>query len=644
MTALLVAVLLAAVLFAVGSRIGLPDRRRPDWALGGTAFLALWLLVETQVAAAWRFAPALAVALSICTAFASSVPRWLPRQGEGASRTTPGNAAERRLLLIVALALAIPLLRLPVPLDTDAQGFGHLALSVREGGDLTSLAPWRPGIAYLYSPGGLTLFATLSTLLPGIPMNDVMMGTAHAVTLLFVALAGTLGEELGRASRLPSDESGEPLRIEAWRRATQLSAAASIGLWTALLDSHYTAIIGLTMGLATVIACFRMWRTGAPVDMGLATVAFAALVATHQDSALALALGLVPLAISAVASAGRLDRYRIAAQTVMALGFAVLLLTPWLLRIVPLVAAGIESPFTRSPTHWRQMVLCHGVVWPALALAGMALGVYRRIPWAFGMLGWLVLLVDVSIVGGLESTFPRLTAPLTRFDYPFSLAWHGPLLPYLALGSFAIVEWASRRRLVLELFPGRRATLAAALLVLGSGIFARPLFGVVAGQLPVFGALSGHDDMRAMGWLRHEAPAGARVLNYPGDYSHLRDWEGHWAPAITERDCVYFRMQPFFLEKGPVGGQGGLDRATREQREMLSFWRDPADPANAARLSAAGIRYVLVPESVGDPGSLARAWRGRAPALLDGIRSRPSDAAYLRLVFRSGGAVVYELR
>ena len=49
------------------------------------------------------------------------------------------------LVLVIGLFGALIAL-LPVPLDTDAQGFGYLALTLREGRDFTTLAPWHPEV------------------------------------------------------------------------------------------------------------------------------------------------------------------------------------------------------------------------------------------------------------------------------------------------------------------------------------------------------------------------------------------------------------------------------------------------------------------------------------------------------------------
>ena len=56
-------------------------------------------------------------------------------------------------LALVALIFIVPAMILPVPLDTDAQGFGYLALVARLGGSFNTLAPFHPEISSLYSPG-----------------------------------------------------------------------------------------------------------------------------------------------------------------------------------------------------------------------------------------------------------------------------------------------------------------------------------------------------------------------------------------------------------------------------------------------------------------------------------------------------------
>jgi hypothetical protein len=172
-------------------------------------------------------------------------------------------------------------------------------------------------------------------------------------------------------------------------------------------------------------------------------------------------------------------------------------------------------------------------------------------------------------------------------------------------------------------------------------ILREPLLNWSRGRLGFYGAFASANDIVAMRWLHDHTPAGARVLNYPGDYPAGRDWEAHWAPVIAERDCVYFRRQPFFLDAQAEPIDPG--RGYEEQLTLLDFWRDPADPSNRRLLQEAGIEFVLVPESVGDPESLGRSWRWQPPALLPNSESQPGEAPYLTLAFRSGGAQVYRL-
>jgi hypothetical protein len=286
------------------------------------------------------------------------------------------------------------------------------------------------------------------------------------------------------------------------------------------------------------------------------------------------------------------------------------------------------------------------MIWPALAAVGAVVWIGRRRAWALAMAVWLIAIVESSTVGFVERLVPALTGALLRFNYPYSVAWHGPVIPCMALGSGAIVWLVERGGLRRLPAPGWRIITTLAI-VAGIGVTqSQHLLALSRSVLGLHGGFASMNDVRVMRWLQRHTPRAARVLNYPGDYEGRRDWEGHWAPVIAERDAVYFRMQPFFLESPGRGNHGedgrrGLAGALAEQQSLLSFWRDPADPGQALRLAAAGIDYVLVPEFIGDPASLARAWRWQPPARLQGTRSNPDRAPYLELAYESGGAQVW---
>ena len=53
--------------------------------------------------------------------------------------------------------------------------------------------------------------------------------------------------------------------------------------------------------------------------------------------------------------------------------------------------------------------------------------------------GWLVSTLEFGLFGLLARAWPTAMEPLSRFAYPFSIAWHGPIIPYMVLGAGALV-------------------------------------------------------------------------------------------------------------------------------------------------------------------------------------------------------------
>lgn len=618
------------------------DWNEPPLPLGIAAMLAAFVVLTGDGAALFGYSSALALIIGAMLATAGWVrPRKFNLRELGARALRRPRLGG--LLAVAALALAAPLLVLPVPLDTDAQGFGYLSLTIREGGTINSLAPWHPEIGYLYSPGALLLFATLSGFVATVPMSAVMMGAAHAVSFFFIWLAWEFGRELGcMANGSPESTSAERLpESESWAGAMTLSATLSVGMWTTLMDSHYTTIFALFFALACVTCLFRFVRTGRWPDAALVALTLAGVFITQPDMAMIVALGLGSFSVLAWLAVDRpsLKRWLLASLGVPVV--AGVLIVPWLVSIWPLLSAGIESPFKGLLANWRISILYHGLIWPALALIGAGIYLRRCQVWALMMAGWLIAVFELGTFGLLTRAIPALNAPLLRFSYPFSTAWHGPIIPYMTLGASALV-WITERTgpRQIESLASLAITTTAVFIMLAA-IFSNTLLTLTMGWSGPYGAFATSNDVLAMRWLHDHTPPDVRVLNYPGDYEHQRDWEAHWAPVLAERDCVYFRVQPFFLD---ATGSGSSSKAYAEQQAMLSFWHDPADVANVARLREAGIDYVLVPESAGGPADRAPSWRWQPPALLPDTRSTPKDASYLRLVFSSGGAQVYAVQ
>ncbi len=540
------------------------------------------------------------------------------KRGEVLLDADQGWTSGRDLLFFAfaALIFIIPALIAPVPLDTDAQGFGYLALTARLGGGFDTLAPFHPEIHYLYSPGFPALVAYLSQQL-GLGIQMIEMGIAAVLCLLLVWLAYDFGSEI-KDKRLG--------------RAMAIAMLGGLGLFTAYMDSHYTALLGLVFALAFLTYITRYLRHHYAGDAIAAGLMLGAVVLSQPDVTIILALGYVPWLITIWLGK---PRPTLRAWLVLLIGIplvAVLAISPWLIHVRDLLGSNLVSPFERDPSNWLVMITYQGVVIVPFALVGAVIGLRRRDPLAILAVGWLILILDFSTTGIIPRLFPWL--PILRYDYPFSIAWQGPIIPYTILGGMGLLWLWDRRfeRRIGERLHRRAPALMGGLIALALvGLILSPnLIALSKNRIGFFGAFSSWADVAAMDWIKANTPTDARILNYPGPY------EADWVPVISERDSVYFRPQPFFEN---------TDTAEQEQQTLLAFWQNPADPANADRLRAAGIDYVIVPQVIADPASLDTMirWRPPLPGAVQ-MRSQVSDAPYLEPVFNQGGAAVYQVK
>ena len=544
------------------------------------------------------------------------------KRGEELSDLAQGWPGPRDLMFfgLVALLFIIPTLVLPVPLDTDAQGFGYLALMARMGGSFDTLAPFHPEITYLYSPGFTILAAYLSQQL-GQGMHHVQFGLGAALAFLCVWLAYDLGAEM-RDKRLG--------------RALALTMLAGLGLSLTFMDSHFTALLGLVFALAFVIFAFRYQRDGHIADAIGGGLMLGAVVIAHPDMAVILALGYGPWLLTMWLGSPRPTLRRWLVMTFGMPGLALIAIGPWLLSIGSQLGSDVVSPFARSADYLRTIVVFHGGWTIPAAIVGAVIGLRRRNQAVLLALGWLVLIVDFAALGITEAILPGL--PLFRYDYPFSIAWHGPIIPFTILaGTGLLWIWDKRfeERLGKTLHGGAYALVGiGGILALAGFVFSPQILEFSKGRVSFFGAFASHADVSAMEWIKRNTPEDARVLNFPGtnfDNSH----ESDWVPVISERDSVYYRWQPFFR---------GNEASLAEQDALRAFWRNPADPAQADLLREHGIDFVIVPQIVGDRDSLASAWRWNEPfAWAVEMQSSVNDAPYLERVYEDSGAAVYQV-
>jgi hypothetical protein len=530
-------------------------------------------------------------------------------------RLSPPDALFFCLLFAV---FAVPAFVLIVPFDTDAQGFGYLALTVKLGGTIDTLAPFYPEVRYLYSPAFFVLTAYLSDLLR-LPLHEVMLGLGHAIAGLAALLAFDLGRTL------------ENRRVGF---LMALTTTFGMGLLTTVMDSAYTSVLAILFAELFLILLWRAMEDQTRLGIGLAGLALAAVPLSHPDTTIILLIVYLPFYASAWLSHEMTwHRFRLLGLLIPALG--IVLTLPWLLKVWPLFfEAHIESPFLVTAWHWRQLILYNGILVPALALWGASIAVHRRRLIDVWMLTWLLAVIDFGLFGLTGKLGALLGLDIMRYVYPFSIAWHGPIIPFAYLAALALdnlahhahrlkaINW-QRVRLV--------ATLVGLALVAGMLVANRPLVRLSKGRIAIYGGFSSRADVAALRWLYHNSPEDSLLLNYPVEV------EGHWAPVISERDSISFRDQHFFSQRPSI-----LETQMEPENEVTVIYHDLASPEAEAWLREHGVDYVFIPQVVAEPASLAKLQRWNEPRLLP-FTSSPGEADYLQLVYEDNGAQIYRV-
>jgi hypothetical protein len=604
--------------------------RIPYASLGAATALALWLALSLAYAMPFGWAAPVGEVAALGTAALIGLTAYLNRKR--ARFPLPYTPLDLALFGVMLAGLAAPALVLPVPLDTDAQGFGYLALTAMLNGDLTNLAPLNPEIDYLYAPGFTVTVAYFAERL-GAALHTTQFAVGAVLAALVTLVVYDFGRMIGGVARA---------------RAGVVALFIGFGLLTAYMDSHYTSLYGLALGGAYLLWTYALIVPGNPLyerprtTFGGGVLTLAALVLVHPDTTIIIGLGVGPwlLLIWLANPRPTLRRWLTAFAVPVA---ALVLLAPWLLSVADLLGGDIASPFERNPTYWRVAlgippeILYHGVLALPLALIGAVVGLRRRSPATLLAVGWMVFVLEFAAFGLLERVAEPLVAPVLRYDYPFSIAWHGPILPFALLGGAGLAwGWARVRppeQTARQVAWGLLAVTLAVVVLFGA--FNRELLAFSKGRVTFFGAFASEADVTAMTWLRENTPPDAYILNFPGPQ------EGDWVPVIAERRAVYYRPQPFFDRPGDDDPLAD----TPEQVALRAFWADPADPDNATLLTQYGVTHIIVPEVVADPASFADHWRWRRPFTEQlEMTSAVADAPYLTAVFANGGAQVYAVR
>lgn len=512
----------------------------------------------------------------------------------------------------VTAVFAAPAFVVTVPYDTDAAGFGLLALTMRLSGSINTMAPFWPDIKYFYSQGFFLLAAQLADIAGGATMPVVVLGLGHALAVATAAGIYAVGREFG----------GE--RVGAW---TAVFAVIGYALFSTTMDSGYTNVLGNFLTTATLVLVFRAAREPGPLNVALAAVALASLPLSHPDSIIHLLMAYAPFYLTIWLARERPTRRQYLTLTAVVPGLAIALCLPWIARAIPLLG-GIDVHERQNPalTHLWALFDYNGRLAVVLAAAGLAVAARRRRWFDVWLITWAAMIVEISSLGNFDALSRRTAIDPMQIFYPFGVAWHATIIPVPVLAAMAVCaappvgRWTPPRNWL--------AALSALAIVLAGAavVFSDPLLRASKGRVSIVGAMASEADKQALYWLRDNTPRDAFILNYVGI-------EGDWVPVIAERKTVQFREQLFY-----VGAQPHWDLQSR----LFGAYLDPASPDSEAAIRGAGVDYVFVPQVIGRPDSFADMQRWRPP-FVEPLKSSFAGASYLELVRDFDGAQIWKV-
>jgi len=574
-------------------RIGLSAALAVALVVGGAVFWASLFGWDTLVVDYLLFALMSAVVLG---GTLSQAQERAEARGEELADADQGWTGPEDLALfgVLALLVMVPLGALHLPLSQDAPTAGLLAVTAGRGGSFDTLAPFHPEVDVLFSPGFSALTAYLSQQLNQ-PISLIQMAVGAVLTFVCLWLIYDLGSE--------------------WRdknlgRAMLAAMLLSGGVFGVYLNGHYTILLGLLFSLAFCLYALRYLRHHSWLDLIAAGLMLGAVIYANPTMMLIIGGGFIAWIIAALFTPEDDDSPRQLLPFISGIPTVALIGTaPWLLDNLDLIGRGIASPYGRDISHLWVMVGYHGIWIVPLAIFGAWVGwrdtATRRL--VIAALVWWLFIIDLSVIGISAILIP----PLNQIAYPFSIAWHGVLIPYAILGGVG-VAWLWEHGIVDALRD--RLQKRVYLILGGAAILLAVLLALPSTASNIITALTGRsaphttDDIAAMRWVAENTPPDSRLLNPP---------DALWAAAITQRDAVYLPLQPYF---------DGTENLIAEGERLRLFWNDPTDASNADIFIEAGIHYILVTESQA----------GQVP-LID-------ELSYLNQIFEQNGAMVYEVQ
>lgn len=575
--------------------------------VGGTIFYAMLFGWDTLVIDYLLFALVVGIFLGGTLSVGQSRAEARGELLEDKDQGWPGPQ-DLAIALVIGLVFLLPTLILPVTLGTHGATESFMALVVRDGETLDTLAPFLPDVHYIHSPGISALIAYLSQqLAQSIPTVHFDVGAI--IGFLCIWLAYDLGGEqqnkrLGRANAL-----------------AMLFGLAVFGM---VIDGYTTSLLAMCFMLAFVTFAYRFMKTGYPVDAFLTGLLLGAVLIVQLDVFVIAVLGWIAWLVALWLGEERPSSSR---WLIMLIGVplvAFIATAPWLFN-ADFSLLGDTPAFVRDSENLTIFIQYHGIWSFFAAILGAWLGWTRRDALAIFAVIWLLLIFDYSVTGGLSGLFPFLL----HIADPALVARVGPVIPYTILAGSALLwlfnGYVTPRFGSLD-YRGTYALAAVSgVIVILTALILPSLKNASLAQ-PA--ALATSADVHALEWLRENTEQGdTRVLNF-----YLPDG-GLWASPISERDSVYLPPLPY----------GQSDLISIDTPDFEAFWRDPANSDFRDDLIDAGITHVFVPQILSEEVDLNALWRFGTEFDFT-PDSRFADADYLEEVYSEDGAVIYAVR
>lgn len=570
--------------------------------MGGTIFYAMLFGWDTLVIDYLLFALVVSVFLGGTLSMGQARAEKIGEELDDIDQGWPGPQ-DLSIVIVIGIIMVIPIFILPTVLGSHAPELGLQSFTVRDGGTFDTYTPIADQ-AYLAPPAFSAFIAYLSQQL-GQDIQMVQFAVATVVAFMNIWLAYDMGAEI-QSKRLG--------------RAMALAMLFGVATFSSLITGYFTELTALLFTQAFIIFALRYTRHQYPIDAVAGGLMLGAVVITDFDMGVVAIIGYIPwLVMMWYAESPPSKR----TWVVMAFGIplvALVAISPWLANLPDV---DLQTVGERHIDHITILLGYHGWWVVPMAILGLWIGWMRRDTMVLLAAGWLVMVAEFSLAGGVTGLFDILTDVAD----PEIVARMGAIIPYTILAGIGMLWlWESviSPRIGGLSYRGTYAiATVAGVLIVAIGLLAPSIFRDNKSLLNLPPAYASSADIDVLGWIKENtAFDDTRILNVPTN-------EGQWVVVVTERDTVF---SPTL-------------QISEDDEPLLDFWESPASPENADILREAGITHVVIPQIVGNPESHESAWRwDDASSDNSDIMTQIAEADFLELLYENDGAQVYAVR